>query len=88
MTVRGRALKVFGEFQSERRDQPYSVAPFDELPADVVSSAQLYEDFAYYLINEYTIKQGVKANQHLDSTTALPYLNQLLHYADELQGQG
>ena len=88
MTVRGRALKVFGKFQSERRDQPYSAAPFNKLPADVVSSAQLYEDFAYHLINEYTIKQGVKEDRHLDSTTALPYLNQLLHYADELHGQG
>jgi hypothetical protein len=85
---RERSLKVFEEFQLERPDQPYSVAPFHKLPAHVVASAQVYEDLAYYLINEYKIKQGPRKEQHLDSTTALPYLNQLLHYADELHGQG
>ena len=76
------ALKLFKKFQQARPLQRYSLQPFQELPAEVVCHTKVYEDFAYYMVNEYVIQTGRRQGESLDSATALPYLNTLLHLAE------
>ena len=82
--TRGRALAIFKLFQDARPGQPYSQQAWDALPADVVCNNKLYEDFAFYLLSEYTFTATNRGTtKHLTSSTALPYLNNLLHAAEE-----
>ena len=84
-TTRKRALAIFQEFQVVRPGQPYSTQPWEDLPEAVVCDRKMYEDFAAYMLSEYTFQASSK-RKHLDSSTALPYLNNLLHAAEDKYG--
>jgi len=81
------ALKLFAKFQQARSLQRYSLQPFSQLPAEVVCNTKVYEDFAYYMMHEYEIQAGRRQGVPLDSSTALPYLNTLLHLARNQHGE-
>ena len=53
-------------FQDVRPGQPYSAQPWEDLPEAVVCDRKMYEDFAAYLLSEYTFQASSK-RKHLDS---------------------
>ena len=87
-TTRKRALAIFKEFQDVRPGQPYSTQPWEDLPEAVVCDRKMYEDFAAFLLSERVYVPGWQKleRKHLDSSTALPYLNNLLHAAEDKYG--
>jgi hypothetical protein len=78
------ALGVFKAFQDAHPESDFSRVPFNRLPEENVTTRLLYEQFAYFLTVDYTIPRGAHKGQHLDHGTSCPYLNTLLHIAQDI----
>jgi hypothetical protein len=54
-------------------------APFEKLASSLACGKELYDDFAWWLINEYKIETGEYKGNHLSCDTALNYLSILVN---------
>jgi len=65
---------------SEARIQTYT-ADFDDLPQSVACDSDTYDDFAWWMANEYIIASGEYKGDSLSCDTVLNYMNILVNSA-------